>query len=397
MKMTGISYAQNSTTPPRTKTSSINTMRYVVLPKPTGPFHVGTKMMHVEDPSRISNDSQEKRHWMIQVYFPTNPPQKTSILRQRGTYPYAPNHLKAGKVQDTFVESFASPYAGPLDNWPEGFPVMILAPSLSFDRFAYTFLAEEFASYGMFVLVMDTPGVTSLVNFNDAKIQTPKLWYLWQFYHDATFHQHFIKTVGLNYQIDLQWIMNNLKLLAQFLNVTFDLTRIVLFGHAEGAAALKKIIVDDSKASALIEYYPTSAHNSHMQPPATGLCAKPVLTFYAIDSTQHQTPEQFTTFRFAFNTIQDKSNQYIQFSNQEIIETQGQKDAITDFGYLSYAIPALRTQTTFSAFLNWFFKTMPNFDPSYLNVAHHDPQQWVEGIRFTIITWLQKNNFIPHV
>lgn len=63
-------------------------LKIIVLPKPTGPFNVGTKPIHVQDVTRTMIHENNKRHWIIQAFYPAKPP-KFTRFRPRHTFGYA--------------------------------------------------------------------------------------------------------------------------------------------------------------------------------------------------------------------------------------------------------------------------------------------------------------------
>lgn len=371
----------------------LDTFQHVEIPKPTGIMTVGTKPIHVEDSSRFHPHSRAKRHWMIQAFFPTNPPKHASPFRVRGTYPYAPLLLQAGDVRGTFVEAYASPYSGVTDQFKGGFPVIIFAPALSYGRFDYTYLAEEFASYGFIVLIMETPYVTSLVRYNDGSSVTPTLFDLWKFNHDPNFRETFTETVMKNYQQDLEWMLNNLNNMALFLKCTIDDQRIIVMAHAEGTAAARRMAFEDKRVAAYVEYYPINPNNSGAIAPSSP-CAKPVLTIYAEGTPTLSMPSSFSSFlHFNFGKPQYDAMEVAQLLNQTVWKSGGQRNAFSDYGYLSYKIPAVNENQPFQDVLNWLFKQNPYLDNRDLRVKGDKPDLWVQTIRSYILEWLKNNNF----
>ncbi len=371
--------------------SAFATFAFVTLPKPTGPYLVATKSIHVEDPSRKQSHGEEKRSWMIQAYFPTYQPTKISPFRVRGTFPYAPTLLQAGSLKGVFVEAYASPYQGTLKDQNGGYiqmPVMIIAPSLSYGRFDYTILAEELASCGCVVLVTEIPFVTSMSVFNDIHPILPSGFDLWNFSRNSHFKQDFTNKVMADYQKDINWIINNLDQLSQYLQFTVDRQRVVLMGHAEGVPASRNAGLYDDRIAAYIEYYPQTdlvLKTKLTEEP----CAKPVLTMIAKDDEIGQERTSFFDFvHFDFHKPQAKIFEKTMLVNQEVWRAQAQKNAITDYGYLGVKVPVINENKPLNDFFNWLFNLNPLIENRYIGVSAKDPEVWVKSYRQKIVEWL---------
>jgi dienelactone hydrolase len=123
------------------------------LPKPTGPYQVGTRTLYMVDTSRDEDaisDPGRKRELAIQVWYPAAP---------------SANHLAAYRqwAETKFNRSYQSVIwtnsrtDAPLVRNGAPFPVLLFGHGLGGTRTQVTFLTEELASHGYVVVAVDHP------------------------------------------------------------------------------------------------------------------------------------------------------------------------------------------------------------------------------------------------
>jgi hypothetical protein len=101
----------------------------------------------------------------------------------------------------------------------------------------------------------------------------------------------------------------------------------------------------------------------------------------------------FTRFSFSFPLIDETHS--TSFVNQTVWKSESGCNAITDFGYLSIKIPAITDKHTIRNFMRWLFKTNPIYETTGLKIPNNKADVWIKNVRAKIITWLQKEHFIP--
>ncbi|MFE2347808.1 alpha/beta hydrolase family protein [Kitasatospora cineracea] len=143
------------------------------LPRPTGPFAVGRDVLHLVDERRPDPwvPSAGPRQLMVSVYYPARP----------GTGAPAPyltldeaRLLLAEKAPDsglppeslTGVRTWARTGARPA---PGRFPLVLLSPGLGFPRALFSGLAEDLASRGYAVALIDHTYESSGTTFPDGR------------------------------------------------------------------------------------------------------------------------------------------------------------------------------------------------------------------------------------
>ena len=148
------------------------------LPKPTGPFNVGTQIFEWEDKSReewFTKKSDDFRRLMIQVWYPTMdekkgdfsyldfPEQRTLPLAQRMELP----ELFIRHIQDVKSNSILD---APIKQGRELYPLILFSHGLGGMRMQNTVQMEELASYGYVVLAMDHSYDANVTIFSDGSI-----------------------------------------------------------------------------------------------------------------------------------------------------------------------------------------------------------------------------------
>jgi dienelactone hydrolase len=137
------------------------------LPKPDGPFAVGTTVRHLIDTGRTVADTRgHPREVMIQIWYP-------AADSSGGRYaPYVLDKRQLESPNDSYLtlvrtDAFLDV---PVSMAPTRYPVLIYSPSGRGQRFQNTFLAEELASHGFVVVALDHPYGSAVTLFPDGRI-----------------------------------------------------------------------------------------------------------------------------------------------------------------------------------------------------------------------------------
>ena len=218
------------------------------LPAPSGELKVGTQVLHFTDPSREETFSQTatgKRELMVQVWYPA----------QAGTGKYAPlfpdprilrymaanydlpgftfGHLK-------YVSSHA--YSGAeVSSAQTSYPLILANPGFGSSRFLHTAQAEDLASHGYIVAVIDHTYNTFATEFPDGRITTSTTNDLFSPDHDYQTERGNRDKLGKVLTDDVTFVLDQFELIqsgqiSSPLNGRIDLGHIGVFGHSIGGA-----------------------------------------------------------------------------------------------------------------------------------------------------------------
>ncbi|MGF9696595.1 alpha/beta hydrolase family protein [Paenibacillus sp. MABNR03] len=218
------------------------------LPEPTGEFKVGTQTFHLMDTNReeIFDEARDgKRELMVQVWYPA----------QDGTGKYAPfipdtrilqymaadyglpgftfQHLK-------YVSSHA--YSGAeVSSVQTSYPLILANPGNGSSRFLHTSQAENLASHGYIVAVIDHTYNTFATEFPDGRITTSTTDDLFSPGHDYQTSRGNRDKLGKVLTDDVTFTLDQFELIQSgqipsHLKGRMDLGHVGVFGHSIGGA-----------------------------------------------------------------------------------------------------------------------------------------------------------------
>ncbi|WP_139992535.1 alpha/beta hydrolase family protein [Paenibacillus paridis] len=218
------------------------------LPEPTGEFKVGTQTFHFVDPKReeIFGDASEgKRELMVQVWYPA----------QAGTGKYAPF------IPDTRILSYmAANYGLPgftfqhlkyvsshayseaeVSSAQTSYPLILANPGFGSSRFLHTSQAENLASHGYIVAVIDHTYNTFATEFPDGRITTSTTSDLFSPDHDYRTESGNRDKLGKVLTDDVALALDQFELIQSgqipsHLKGKIDLGHVGVFGHSIGGA-----------------------------------------------------------------------------------------------------------------------------------------------------------------
>ncbi|MDY7993972.1 dienelactone hydrolase [Paenibacillus polymyxa] len=218
------------------------------LPAPTGELKVGTKVFHFIDPSReetFGKTATGKRELMVQVWYPA----------QAGTDKYAPfipdtqilRYMAAdyGLPEFTFqhlkyVSSHA--YSGAeVSSAQTSYPLILANPGNGSSRFLHTSQAENLASHGYIVAVIDHTYNTFATEFPDGRITTSTTNDLFSPAHDYQTSRGNRDKLGKVLTGDVAFALDQFELIqsgqiTSHLKGRIDLGHVGVFGHSIGGA-----------------------------------------------------------------------------------------------------------------------------------------------------------------
>jgi pimeloyl-ACP methyl ester carboxylesterase len=136
------------------------------LPRPTGPYAIGTEVMYMVDQNRNEDAAPglgRKRELMIQIWYPAAPSRN----------PYAPYRRRQ---ETTLLSSYQSVlpthsrWNSPIVQDGDAFPVLLYNPTWNGRRTVNTYLVEDLASHGFVVAGIDHTYNSEPVAFPDGRV-----------------------------------------------------------------------------------------------------------------------------------------------------------------------------------------------------------------------------------
>ncbi|SEG59592.1 dienelactone hydrolase [Paenibacillus sp. UNC499MF] len=218
------------------------------LPEPTGEFKVGTRTFHFVDTNReeiFDKARAGKRELMVQVWYPA----------QAGTGKYAP------VVPDTRILRYmAAEYGLPgftfqhlkyvpghtypgaeISSAQPSYPLILANPGNGSSRFLHTSQAENLASHGYIVAVIDHTYNTFATEFPDGRITTSTTDDLFSPDHDYLTSRGNRDKLGKVLTDDVAFTLDQFELIQSgqipsHLKGRIDLGHVGVFGHSIGGA-----------------------------------------------------------------------------------------------------------------------------------------------------------------
>ena len=143
------------------------------LPKPTGPYAVGTYSGSMHDltrgPNGIEHPTRELfREVIVQFWYPAEPHTGLGLARYAQV-----NELKGKSSYKSAIRTNSVVEAKPVVS--ESFPVILFNPRWGGSRVQNTFLAEDLASHGYIVVALDHPYNGALVDTDHGLVASDRL------------------------------------------------------------------------------------------------------------------------------------------------------------------------------------------------------------------------------
>ncbi len=233
------------------------------LPRPSGPYIVGTASYTLTDPGRKEQYSgkDEPRKFMIQVWYPAEPPAlnaKTARWMDNGA-PVARAIAKYLKLPFFFLDHIVLAYS---NSYPEAepnkkggpYPVIIFSHGWNGFRGQSTFLMEELASHGYVVVATEHTYGSVLTVFPDGQLAYNNPAALPSGKPQDEYETAARKLVA-QWTGDIGFTLDTLARWNQSdprFGGFFDLDRVGLSGHSTGGGAAIQFCSMDSRCKALI-------------------------------------------------------------------------------------------------------------------------------------------------
>jgi predicted dienelactone hydrolase len=224
------------------------------LPRPSGPYAVGTTIIQLEDAGRTeihANPPGKSRRILVQVWYPAADsrgrlapyrrwPETTKLASYMAV-------LKTHSHLDAEVSAQGSP-----------FPVLLFNPGWQGQRTQNTFQTEDLASHGFVVVAIDHPYTTGPVAFSGGEIIQPdRTLSLGDFTKDSVEQVIAWAERETEYQADDDiFVLDALNRLNQDRQSRFfgklNLNRVGAFGHSFGGAVALEASVRDPRIRAAL-------------------------------------------------------------------------------------------------------------------------------------------------
>lgn len=136
------------------------------LPQPTGPYAVGTRIVHLVDPLKMETHGsgpQGPREIMVQIWYPASPDgQRLASYRRPSETTLLSSYMAVLPTHSYLDAPVAS------DKTP--FPVLLFNPAWGGQRTQNTYQTEDLASHGFIVVGIDHPYNSGPVAFPDGRV-----------------------------------------------------------------------------------------------------------------------------------------------------------------------------------------------------------------------------------
>ncbi|WP_336765291.1 alpha/beta hydrolase family protein [Paenibacillus sp. USHLN196] len=218
------------------------------LPAPTGKLKVGTQVFHFVDPNReetFGKTTTGKRELMVQVWYPT----------EAGTGEYAP-FIPDTRILSYMGENFGLPgftfqhlkyvsshsySGGEVSSEQASYPLILANPGNVSSKFLHTSQAENLASHGYIVAVIDHTYNTFATMFPDGRITTSTTDNLFSPDHDYQTGREVRDKLGKVLTEDVAFALDQFDLIQSgqipsHLKGRIDLGHVGVFGHSIGGA-----------------------------------------------------------------------------------------------------------------------------------------------------------------
>jgi hypothetical protein len=136
------------------------------LPKPTGSWKIGTRILHMVDTTRDAEGGRRpdsQRELMVQIWYPAEPVRsRREVYRRRAETTFKSSYqsvLRTQSLREAPVLAEGAPY-----------PLLIFNPAWTGQRTQSTFLMQELASHGFVIASIDHTYYSGLVAFPDGRI-----------------------------------------------------------------------------------------------------------------------------------------------------------------------------------------------------------------------------------
>ena len=261
----------------------------VNLPKPTGPYVVGTTLMSFNDTKRpeiLTDDLKDTREFMARIWYPVDFVKGNSMF-------YKENIQQVGIIEPSGPPNFIFSHYNliktnsyldtPISNQQLTYPVLLFSPGFLASYEDYQILIEELASHGYIIFAPNQPYESQSVIYPDSKIvpfseehlkkykeNQENLTPLWKEFWTTTDQEKRIeiskkildsesfmdtvlrvRTADIQFMVDEMEKMNSGNINNIFSN-KLDLSRLGILGHSMGGAVAGQVCSTDNRFKACV-------------------------------------------------------------------------------------------------------------------------------------------------
>ena len=222
------------------------------LPKPTGPYQVGTRIIYLRDTSRIEEKSPRPgmpRELIVQIWYPADLSNHSLATYQRRSETTLGTSYRSVLLTNSRVDAPVATKGGP-------FPILLFNHGWAGRRTQDTFLTEDLASHGYVVAAIDHTYNAGRVAMPDHRIIDDAFGFDPINAEVRTAAQ--IKNVW-NQELT-KWVADEIFVLSELQGENldkkspwygrFDTSRVGAFGHSFGGAASVQVCSTDPRFTA---------------------------------------------------------------------------------------------------------------------------------------------------
>lgn len=224
------------------------------LPKPTGPYAIGTRVEHLVDPVRMETHvagPKLPREIMVQIWYPATPNhQPLASYRMRRETTWLSSYmgvLQTHSYEDAAVATSGAP-----------FPVLLFNPAWAAHRTQNTYQVEDLASHGFIVVGVDHTYNSGPIAFPDGRIMQPTDGHDISDFQNTTVAQQFAfggREVDIQAGDDVLALnalsVENLDPHSPFFR-RVDANDAGAFGHSFGGAVAAEVCYQDPRVKAAV-------------------------------------------------------------------------------------------------------------------------------------------------
>lgn len=222
----------------------------LTLPRPTGPYPVGTVSLHLVDGSRpepVAGPGQH-REVMASVWYPARDVGRYARARWMPAAPWRGLLTAAGFDPDVAVAPLTAGHVGaPARRTGERWPVILFSHGAHDHRADTTIVVQELASHGYLVVTVDHT-YDAFSAFPDGRLTVPlddPALKPWDFARDIKFVLDRIEDLAAGRNPDTEH-----RPLPAGLCAAIDPHRIAMFGWSKGATATALVMQEDRRVRA---------------------------------------------------------------------------------------------------------------------------------------------------
>lgn len=225
------------------------------LPRPTGPYAVGTEIFRWVDqdrPETATDSAEDRRNVVVQAWYPADPAargRRSEYLDGLDRLPeqvtMLPRFLMRGYHRIDTHGRMEVPISADRARWP----VVLFSPGYGAPRAFYTGLIADLASRGFVVLAVDHPYEVAVTELADGTIATPREHFL-----DNDPDQSRYMSGQLDVRAaDLRFVLDQLlrpDVLGSHLSGHLDTDHVAAVGHSFGGATAAAALASDPRLKA---------------------------------------------------------------------------------------------------------------------------------------------------